>query len=433
MRECLTLFAAVSAISLLTAEPSVSADSVHVSRTASGAVKISYTLTGEPAVITIDIQTNTQANAAGSWVSMDGTALASLAGAVNRPVSVLGEESVAYWFPAKSMAGAAGDALRVTVNAWPTTAPPDYMVADLTHPDVRFYVSTNALPGGLGNPAYRRDKLVMRKIPAKGVVWLMGSPNKLTDLDNATINNFAHKVRLTSDYYAGVFELTQGQLEALGCANNSKFAAEANYEALPAERLGWRSIYAMMDVLRVRSGIVDMDLPTEAQWEYACHAGCGGELHNGLPWTESNLKKIAWFKANASKTKPVGLLAPNAFGLYDMLGNVWEFTKDAMGINSGGNYYLESYQSSLASDWATGGITDDPPGATNESGRKMKRGGSWYEGREDEGGVHRSNFRSDASTYWDEGPGGNVGYIGCRVFCSADGAVAGANGCPQAQ
>lgn len=418
MKNLVFVLSVSLAVSALAADPVVKADSVSVSRYETNAVKIAYTLTGAPAIVTVSLETNTLAGAAGTWVKIPDADVGPILGAANRYVGTVGNETAAYWFPDAKFAGVPIDSLRATVSAWPTNQPPDYMVVDLSgRRVVKFYVSADALPAGVKNPEYRRSKLVMRKIPAKDVVWLMGSPNKLTDSKNPTYQDFAHKIRLKSDYYMGVFELTQGQLEALGQTNNSKFSSGENHEDLPAERLGWSSIGNMLTALRGISGITSFNLPTEAQWEYASHAGAPGQLYNNLAWTEDNLKTIAWYKGNATQTMPVGLKIANGFGLYDMLGNVWEMTRDAQGNGT----QLAAYQNTLVSDWATGGITDDPQGAPEVTPmRKMKRGGSWYEIYQEPPYIwyHRTNSRYDTAANWDEGPSGTIGYMGCRVCCS---------------
>jgi len=115
-------------------------------------------------------------------------------------------------------------------------------------------------------------------------------------------------------------------------------------------------------------------LPTEAEWEYACRAGMAGLF----PWGDDIGKQgeHAWFSANSdSKTHPVGQKRPNAWGLYDMLGNVWEWCAD---------WYDEKYYASLPAA--------DPPGPPKASYRRVIRGGSWDSDARDVRAAYRDHF-----------------------------------------
>ncbi len=443
MKSILTLGSVLAVAALAAETPRVDTAAISFSGAGAGKmVKIEYTLTGEPAVVTIDLQTNTVAGAAGEWVSIGGEGMGELGGEANKVVYTLGTPVAAYWQVSQTFGGAAfsADNLRAVVTAWPTNSPPDWMVVDLKRRNmVRWYATTNHFPGGFNDLAYKTTKLAMRKVPAKGVVWLMGSPVQLTDPANATTNNVAHRVMLTYDYYAGIYEVTQAQYVNMGGVNYSKYANEANADVLPVERIaysdfrGGLSTYkvhtrghevlgtSLLGRLREHCGIADMDLPTEAEWEYACRAGSATELYCDLPYTAANVKSIAWTRDNASKPREVGTSRPNAWGIYDMIGNVWELCLDAMGTTTSNDRdWLPSFHDSLAEDWATGGITVDPIGASNSSGRIVKRGGSWYEKADL---SFSTNYRSDGDPSWASGASGSVGYIGARLFCSVPAAV----------
>ena len=128
--------------------------------------------------------------------------------------------------------------------------------------------------------------------------------------------------------------------------NPSSFKGANN----PVENVSW---YDCQDFLRKlnalpavkKSGLL-FRLPTEEEWEYACRAGATGKyclLADGTEMTEDTLGRVAWFKDNADgKTHPVGQKKPNAFGLYDMHGNVWEWTSTADGefrVDRGGGWF----------------------------------------------------------------------------------------------
>ena len=205
--------------------------------------------------------------------------------------------------------------------------------------------------GVTNNIEYKTTKLVMRRIPAKNKTFLMGS-----NPDDVTINlsdNFQIEVTLTNDYWMGVFEVTARQHELLNAGKVSTSLSEedmcvayggdkrhVSYEALrglPSEWTGWpENVYAVSDGaiknIRERYGDMMFDLPTEAQWEYACRAGTYTQDYSGVPYSTADEAKadIALLARcnNAGSRGQVGVLRPNAFGLYDMLGNVGEAVRD---------------------------------------------------------------------------------------------------------
>jgi formylglycine-generating enzyme required for sulfatase activity len=347
--------------------PGIESGSVSLEMQGDSAV-ITYTLTGTPAVVTIDLQTNTLADATGEWVSIGGENIGFLRGEANKVVYATNTPARAWWTPGKSCPGKtfASGTLRAEVTAWPTNTPPDYMVVNLCEGQnvVRWYSSTNALPGGFANLEYKSTKMVMRKVPAKDVVWMMGSPGKLTDFDNTTVNEPAHKVMFTGDYYIGIYEVTQSQYTNMGGVNESLYTNEVDAAYRPAERINYETIRGKPSTylwprdghnvrsgtpigkLRTRSGIADMDLPTEAQWEYACRAGTTTAWNNGVDCVldpaknnndanadllglTSNYKGNGAWAGNNGMNMDVGCFLPNAWNLYDMHGMVNEFTANA--------------------------------------------------------------------------------------------------------
>jgi formylglycine-generating enzyme required for sulfatase activity len=437
--------------------PGIEIGSVSLKMQGESAI-ITYTLTGTPAVVTIDLQTNTLADATGDWVSIGGENIGFLRGEANKVVYVTNTPARAWWTPGKSCPGKtfASGTLRAEVTAWPTNTPPDYMVVNLCEGQnvVRWYSSTNALPGGFANLEYKSTKMVMRKVPAKDVVWMMGSPGKLTDPDNTTVNEPAHKVMFTGDYYIGIYEVTQSQYTNMGGVNESLYTNEVDAAYRPAERINYETIRGKPSTylwpsdghnvrsgtpigkLRTRSGIADMDLPTEAQWEYACRAGSSGLLpDSSLEFTVDNVHKYAITKGSREtavntydpvgakiqgRPSVVGSKLPNNWGIYDMLGNVWEYCLDQMGTSTQSDrMFLESFHDSLAKGWENGAVTVDPLGAENTSNRICKRGGSHFDS------YTESNCRSrgDGTHSYASGLGGKIGYIGFRLCCSVKEAV----------
>lgn len=162
----------------------------------------------------------------------------------------------------------------------------------------------------------------------------------------------AHRVTLRKGFYIGRYEVTQAQWLTVMGTNPSNFKGED----LPVEQVSWTDAQSFIKKLNERGDPFVYRLPTEAEWEYACHAQMGAE---GM----GKLDDLAWYFNNAAgKTHPVGQKQPNAWGLYDTLGNVWEWCEDV---------YHETYRGAPAdgSAWTTGG---DPK-------YKVLRGGSWID------------------------------------------------------
>ena len=458
------LSAVFAALPAMAVQPEIVEDSVSIGhKENSPLVEISYTLTGEPAVVTVKIETNTLADASGDWVSIGCKGTGFLGGEANKVVYTLGESVKAYWNPVLVFGSRTFDsgAVRAVVTAWSTNMPPDYMVADLQNKlATRYYASTNDLPGGFEDTSYKTTKLLMRKIPAKNVVWWMGSPTRIGDTGWESTNDVPHKVMLTKDYYAGVYEVTIGQLKNVGAfdfvdsVKISEYTNSPVANLTPAENIGHYinelrgkfSEYAfvktdhtvapnsIIDLFRSSTGIVDLDLPTEAQWEYACRAGSGSVLPGNIEYDETSLKLIA-VKLNAAYyhdvpvkrngPAPVGSRIPNDWGLYDMVGNVAEICLDMIGINSGSStLYLDEFHASLNPEWKKYEVTTDPKGAnfdnTNnkDEDRNMVRGGSW---RDDY--PLTSAFKRNQQKNANMPNGGYRGSVGVRLFCSVKEAV----------
>jgi formylglycine-generating enzyme required for sulfatase activity len=205
-------------------------------------------------------------------------------------------------------------------------------------------------------------KLITNSIGMKLVLipageFLMGSPD--SDQDAYDHEKPQHRVRITQPFYLGVTEVTQGQYRAVTGANPSSFQGSAD---LPVEQVSWEDARAFCDKLNAlekRSlGDAIYRLPTEAEWEYACRAGTTTWFSFGD--AEASLGEYAWFEANSGgKTHPVGQKRLNAWGLYDMHGNVWEWCSDG--------YTPDSYANSPGAD---------PPGPSGAAGRVV-RGGCW--------------------------------------------------------
>jgi formylglycine-generating enzyme required for sulfatase activity len=180
--------------------------------------------------------------------------------------------------------------------------------------------------------------------------FMMGSPED--DPKKADGETPQHRVRITKPFYLGVDEVTQEQYEKVMGENPSSFKEPSR----PVESISWDDAAAFCAKLSAMDSRLQYRLPTEAEWEYACRAGtatrysCGDDMD----------PRYAWFGDNSGReTHPVGRTLPNAWGLCDMHGNVWEYCHD---------WYDEDYYASSP--------LDDPAGPATGSDR-VHRGGCW--------------------------------------------------------
>jgi formylglycine-generating enzyme required for sulfatase activity len=223
-------------------------------------------------------------------------------------------------------------------------------------------------------------KLEMVLIPAGE--FLMGSPD--SDEDAGRAEKPQHRVRITKPFYLGKYLVTQKQWKAVMGRNPSHISHPKN----PVGMVSWEDCQQFLAKLNSESaaGRGKFQLPSEAQWEYACRAGsttrfCFGDKDSGLG-------KYAWYLTNSDgKTHPVGEKKPNGWGLYDMHGNVWEWCADWSDFG----YYEKSPE-------------DDPTGAATGSYR-VTRGGSWI----DPASRCRSAYRGNGD------PGKRDDNLGLRV------------------
>ncbi|MGC9971236.1 MAG: formylglycine-generating enzyme family protein [Bryobacteraceae bacterium] len=128
-----------------------------------------------------------------------------------------------------------------------------------------------------------------------------------------------HDVTLSKGFYLQATEVTQAQWQAVMGTNPSRFKGPDR----PVEQVSWDDIQEFLGKLNAREKDTRYRLPTEAEWEYGCRAG-GRE-----PDKPPNLDDVAWWLGSSEgETHPVGRKKPNAWGLYDMWGNVWEWVRD---------------------------------------------------------------------------------------------------------
>jgi len=263
--------------------------------------------------------------------------------------------------------------------------------------------------GVTNNPVYKTDKLVLRKIPAKNQTFAMGTPENHTDYWRAsTANETLHNVTLTNDFWSGVFELTGAQSRhLLGYNSGMKPVTGISYNGLRGTSAVWPGSYevaadSILGKLRKNVGNgMKFDLPTEAEWEYACSGGtqsyyvnCGSDDCSSL---DAGLGACGWFNSNSGddggsvnpSLHEVGQKRPNAWGLYDMHGNVMEWCLDWM------------FTGTRSAEAVT-----DPVGAASGTTRIYRSG--WYSG-------YNNSARTQAVGAYAPSTANSV--IGCRIFC----------------
>jgi formylglycine-generating enzyme required for sulfatase activity/serine/threonine protein kinase len=222
--------------------------------------------------------------------------------------------------------------------------------------------SSSRTSPGLRQP--RQGNIVTNSIGMK-LVWIpagefmMGSPSN--EQGRHSDEGPQHKVTISKGFYMGIYEVTQAQWQAVMGSNPSNFKGNN----LPVERVCWDDAVEFCEKLSRKEGKT-YRLPTEAEWEYACRAGTATPFHTGGTistdqanydgdYTYGNGRK----GIDRQKTIEVGSFSTNAFGLYDMHGNVLEWCSD---------WYDEKYYSKSPAI--------DPQGPSSGSSRVL-RGGSW--------------------------------------------------------
>lgn len=307
-------------------------------------VIISYKLTGEDAIVTAEVFHN------GETIGLD--KVVNMTGAVNAMVTAGEDVKEIQWRPNKTWPNKEYNdgSISVKLTAWTKACPPPYMAVNLEAQNiVRYYVSSNAVPGGIQDRRYKTTWMLFKKIPAAGVMCRLGSSPKELDATSDTC-----MMTFTQDFYAGVFEVTRKQYSMVA-TDPSKSTAFEDAEICPVTNVSYDdfrgkvsdnpsvnwpttdrttvSESSVLHAFRSRTGLL-LDLPTEAQWEFAARAGVETLYQNGARTWDAAVNKVmlepvAWYSDTSDgKPHPVGKLDPNAFGLYDMIGNAMEWCLD---------------------------------------------------------------------------------------------------------
>ena len=254
--------------------------------------------------------------------------------------------------------------------------------------DLAGFVPDRKLVGETDPPKNFTNTIGMKFVWIPPGNFVMGSPKEEKEWSD---NETQHKVTLSKGFYMAVHLVTHEQWQTVMSNNPSRFKGEKN---LPVENVSWDDCQEFIKKLREKDKKA-YRLPSEAEWEYACRAGTKTPFHFGETistdqanyngdFTYGTGKKGVYRK----KTTPVGSFPTNAFGLFDMHGNVWQWCQD---------WYGDYPQKDVV----------DPQGA-EKSQLRVLRGGSWYHIPED--------CRSASRYGWE--PGIRSQAYGLRVcFC----------------
>ena len=310
----------------------------------------------------------------------------------------------------------------VTIEVQALVGTGNYLVIDISGgPNAASYPVSylGAEPQGGWTDEYKTSNIVMRLIQPG--TFTMGC--ETTEVGYYGYEAVPHEVTISQPFYMGVFEITQKQYELVTGSKPSYYKGDMR----PVECVSWNTIRGnsstynwpnvktvdantFMGRLRAKTGLDGFDLPTEAQWEYACRAGTTTALNNGKDlknqYQDPAMDEVGRYGYNngyQGGTKDgkggysdyhttVGSYLPNAWGLYDMHGNVWEWCLDWYVSRSG----------------FTSAAVSDPVGPASGSDR-VQRGGSWY---------YSAQYCRSASRY-DIYPSYDYYSYGVRLCCSA--------------
>lgn len=275
---------------------------------------------------------------------------------IGDPLAVPGENRITWDLGADYPGIKANDlSLTVMVSEF-NPEQPVYMVVDVSDgPDCdRFPVRYTTSEPDIDDDACRTSEIWLRRVPEG--TFPMGK-------DESSTTERRHMVTLTKPYYIGVFTVTQQQWYHVYGNWPSFYTNDIGRATRPIENVNWVEIRGsnkgvgwpsnsevddntFMSILREKTGLHSFDLPTEAQWERACRAGTTTPIYTGETFNKENVSKLGRYDDNGGKvggagsddptrdltpefgTAKVGSYIPNAWGLYDMYGNVWERTLD---------------------------------------------------------------------------------------------------------
>ncbi|MBD2439607.1 SUMF1/EgtB/PvdO family nonheme iron enzyme [Nostoc sp. FACHB-110] len=216
--------------------------------------------------------------------------------------------------------------------------------------------------------------ITLEMVQIQGGTFMMGSPEG--EKDRGSDESPQHQVKV-SGFFMGKYEITQAQYQAIMEKNPSSFKGEKR----PVEKVSWDDAVEFCKKLSQKTGRT-YRLPSEAEWEYACRAGTTTPFYFGETITPELVNYNGNYPYGAApkgeyrqQTTDVDKFPPNAFGLCDMCGNIWEWCQDV---------YNDSYQGAPrdGSAWLTG----------KDNNIRMLRGGSWFRSARFCRSAYRYNF-----------------------------------------
>ena len=366
---------------------------------------VSYTLENHPGIMRMDVLTN--------GVSIGAKHLVSFSGDYSETEAMQPGAHTFRWHARRDWPANLTTNATIRLNAYYTNqidqVPGAYMRVDLaggqsaeSYPVLYTLAGPSTDDEGHANSTDDKDRyLWLRRVGSAGpITYRQGASTYGSLIDNAGTAEVVREVTLTNAFFVGVFPVTQAQyvrvIDKVGTRNGHDHAPvyDVSYDDIRGLTnaagvvIDWPNTWhdkvgtnSFLHALRARTGL-EFDLPTEAQWEFFCRAGTDTDFNDGSNMSPTNyyigttlvtntrysvsLDKIAWFgnsptvgKGNATGATEVGLKNPNAWGLYDCHGNVWEWCLDKV------------QDLSNLTDLAV----TDPPGPT--SGRyRIMRGGA---------------------------------------------------------
>jgi formylglycine-generating enzyme required for sulfatase activity len=264
---------------------------------------------------------------------------------------------------------------------------------------------SHSAPAPFRSSKYFTNSIKMKLVRIPSGTFTMGSPREETTYRDQ--EGPRHKVEITRTFYLGIYEVTQAQYKKVVGNNPSFFSATGHRSTqvrgmdtsdFPVDNITWALADAFckkLSVLPAEKGARrKYRLPTEAEWEYACRAGA--RTHTIYHYGNTITPKDANFRSLLNRTCKVGAYKPNAWGLFDMHGNVWEWTNDVYDAN----YYKSSPRK-------------DPAGPLARAGAwRVARGGAWFN---TPAPYLRTAYRAGLTAET------NGDYIGFRVACDIGG------------